>query len=83
MFSSLFTVTFCPKFLEVEGLMRETRVRIRTDQYAVKGICEMESRACYTSEVVLKSVKTGVKESRESRGKKGKHLMINSQNMNP
>lgn len=47
----------------------------------------MESRACYTLEVVLKSVKKkkkkGVKEGKESRGKLDKHLMINLQDVKP
>lgn len=55
MFCSVFSVTFCQKFQNVECLMYEARIKIRTNQYVVKGICKMESRAHNTLEVVLKS----------------------------
>lgn len=56
-FPSVFIVIFCQKFLKVECLKYETGVKIRTNQYVVKGMCEMEGRACYTLKQVLKSVK--------------------------
>lgn len=86
-FSSVFSVTFCQKFVKVECLMYETRVKIHTNQYVVKG--EMWNgkpgllHIGSSAEVSLKKKKKGVKEGKESRGKLDKHLIINLQDVKP